>query len=167
MQVGDGLSDFTPTPSESRVLVQAGYAVPNSLLVSFTDDSIDQTPELEAMLRSAQRERAQARSQLPGDAASTSASATAAGGVELGSSRGRYSLVGSRAEYLPPPPLPPACSTMVLPGTHVTPCGGEVLWGVGRVFTPLDALLMVGKVALETDGRRLGAQVAGWLDAQR
>ena len=47
-QVGDGTSDFTPSPEESRQFVRAGYrpsATP-TLMVQFADDSIDQTPEM-------------------------------------------------------------------------------------------------------------------------
>uniref|UniRef100_A0A7S3VIW0 Alpha/beta hydrolase fold-3 domain-containing protein n=1 Tax=Dunaliella tertiolecta TaxID=3047 RepID=A0A7S3VIW0_DUNTE len=47
-EVGDGNSDFTPNPEESRRIVKAGYsptATP-TLLVQFTNDSFDQTPEM-------------------------------------------------------------------------------------------------------------------------
>lgn len=48
MQVGDGVSEFTPSPSESRALIQGGYdaSAQPLLLVRFQDDSIDETPEV-------------------------------------------------------------------------------------------------------------------------
>lgn len=52
-QVGDGNSDFTPSPEESRQIVRAGYmpsATP-TLMVQFANDSIDQTPEMLDILR--------------------------------------------------------------------------------------------------------------------
>jgi len=52
MQVGGGTSDFTPTPEESRQIIRAGYdlvATP-TLMVRFSDDGIDQTPEMLGIL---------------------------------------------------------------------------------------------------------------------
>lgn len=47
-QVGDGNSDFTPNPEESRKIVRAGYnpTLTPTLMVQFTNDSFDQTPEM-------------------------------------------------------------------------------------------------------------------------
>lgn len=45
-----GTRDFTPSPEESRALIREGYRVPATLLVRYTDDSIDQTPEMESLL---------------------------------------------------------------------------------------------------------------------
>ena len=50
-EVGDGFSDFTPTPSESRAIIRQSYKVPRTLLVRFTDDGIDETPEMAQLLR--------------------------------------------------------------------------------------------------------------------
>ena len=49
-EVGDGASDFTPAPAESRALIRDGYAVPRSLLVRFEDDGIDESEEMAALL---------------------------------------------------------------------------------------------------------------------
>jgi hypothetical protein len=45
-EVGDGVVEFSPTPEENRRSFAASYAVPRTLLVQFSDDSIDQTAEL-------------------------------------------------------------------------------------------------------------------------
>lgn len=50
-RVGSGVSDFKPTPTENQALFAANYSVPNSLLLQFTDDAIDQTAELARILR--------------------------------------------------------------------------------------------------------------------
>lgn len=50
LQVGDGITNFTPTPSESRALVRESYSVPKTLLVRFANDSIDETPEMAAVV---------------------------------------------------------------------------------------------------------------------
>lgn len=52
-----------------------------------------------------------------------------------------------------------------LPGSHITPCGGDVAWPVGRVFTPLDAAIQLGKVVQQADVRRLGDEVVSYLEA--
>ncbi|KAL4429857.1 hypothetical protein ABPG77_010974 [Micractinium sp. CCAP 211/92] len=49
-EVGDGFEDFSPTPEEARQLISAGYAVPDTLLVQFTNDDTDETPVAAAML---------------------------------------------------------------------------------------------------------------------
>jgi hypothetical protein len=49
-EVGDGQMDFTPAPEATRALVDAQYAVPRTLVVRFSDDSIDQSPEVAALL---------------------------------------------------------------------------------------------------------------------
>lgn len=46
LQVGDGVTNFTPTPSESRDLVSQQYSVPQTLLIRFGSDNIDETPEM-------------------------------------------------------------------------------------------------------------------------
>ncbi|WIA39607.1 hypothetical protein OEZ86_005689 [Tetradesmus obliquus] len=50
-EVGDGLTDFRPTPEESRALIAAGYSCPATLLVQFEDDkNFDETPEMQQIL---------------------------------------------------------------------------------------------------------------------
>ena len=48
-----GARDFDPTPDVSRSIIREGYRVPATLLVRYTDDSIDETPEMEQLLRAA------------------------------------------------------------------------------------------------------------------
>jgi hypothetical protein len=33
---------------------------------------------------------------------------------------------------------------LTLPGTHITPCGGELPWPTGPVFGPADTIVQVG-----------------------
>ena len=50
-EVGDGTQEFTPTPEENQRLFQSSYSVPQTLLIQFLDDGIDQTPLLDRTLR--------------------------------------------------------------------------------------------------------------------
>lgn len=50
LQVGDGKTDFAPTPAESRNIVRESYSVASTLLVQFSVDSFDQTDEMAAIL---------------------------------------------------------------------------------------------------------------------
>lgn len=50
-EVGGGTSDFTPTPRESRALVASRYSVWPTLLLRFSDDSIDETRAMAETLR--------------------------------------------------------------------------------------------------------------------
>jgi len=118
-EVGDGVTDFTPSPSESRALIGSSYSVRPTLLVRFQDDSIDETVEMEKILRA----------RFP------------QGGVE----------------------------TLVLPGSHITPCGGDLDLmpppSPGSATTPAEAVLQLVKVSSQMDVRRLGRNVVGWLDS--
>jgi hypothetical protein len=53
VQVGNGATDFSPSPAESRALIQQSYdpAASPLLMVRFGDDSIDETPEMAALLQ--------------------------------------------------------------------------------------------------------------------
>lgn len=53
VQVGDGTTDFTPAPEESRALIRERYRVAPTLMMRFSDDSTDETPEMERILRAA------------------------------------------------------------------------------------------------------------------
>lgn len=35
---------------------------------------------------------------------------------------------------------------ITLPGSHITPCGGDVPWPTGPIFTPVDTIAQVGFV---------------------
>jgi len=50
-QVQSGVSEFTPPPSENLKTVSSSYAVPRTLLIQFSDDSIDETRSLEPVMR--------------------------------------------------------------------------------------------------------------------
>lgn len=51
MQVEQGYVDFIPTPLESRQIISGGYRMPATLLVQFSDDSIDETPQIASALQ--------------------------------------------------------------------------------------------------------------------
>ena len=70
-QVGDGASEFFPPPEETARLIAAGYAAPATLLVQFANDSTDETPRVDALLRAAAAQRGRSgaavtRLRLPG-----------------------------------------------------------------------------------------------------
>jgi len=75
---------FIPTPSQSRELFASSYSVPSTLLVRFSDDSIDETSLVAPLLQA------------------------------------REAVV---------------VKSVLLRGTHLTPCGGDVNW---QVRLPLD-----------------------------
>lgn len=51
-QVGGGATDFYPTPAESRAIIGGSYGVSPTLVVRFADDSIDESLEMSALLKS-------------------------------------------------------------------------------------------------------------------
>ncbi|GBG80389.1 hypothetical protein CBR_g30757 [Chara braunii] len=50
-EITDGVSEFTPSPSQNREAISRFYSVKKSLLVKFTVDGLDETPTLEELLR--------------------------------------------------------------------------------------------------------------------
>lgn len=48
--IADGVIEFTPTPDELRRALRSSYALPRSLVVSFSQDSIDESDLLESAL---------------------------------------------------------------------------------------------------------------------
>ncbi len=50
--MGGGATDFYPSPAESRVIISRDYSVSPTLVVRFSDDSIDESAEMAALLRS-------------------------------------------------------------------------------------------------------------------
>ncbi|GLC46383.1 hypothetical protein PLESTB_001769300 [Pleodorina starrii] len=50
-EVGGGATDFYPSPAESRSLISSGYCVSPTLLVRFSDDSIDESTEMARLLQ--------------------------------------------------------------------------------------------------------------------
>lgn len=65
LQIEQGTVDFTPTPKQSRDIIKAHYSVPRTLLVRFSDDGIDETPELHRLLTQ-NRARRVSQQVLPG-----------------------------------------------------------------------------------------------------
>ena len=63
--------------------------------------------------------------------------------------------------------MPVGTTSVTLPGTHITPCGGDVAWQVGRSFSAVDAVALGVKAVVQADGRRLGDRLIGWLDTHR
>lgn len=55
-QVREGVSEFRPTPSENRRSISTSYGVSKNLLVKFSDDMIDETDTLKALLDIRMRE---------------------------------------------------------------------------------------------------------------
>lgn len=51
VQVGGGATDFYPSPAESRSIISASYGVAPTLVVRFSDDSIDESAEIVRLLR--------------------------------------------------------------------------------------------------------------------
>lgn len=64
--------------------------------------------------------------------------------------------------------LPPSGTTTVtLPGTHLTPCGGDITWPAGRSFSAVDVFAASARAIAQADNRRLAARVVAWLDSRR
>eukprot|EP00252_Welwitschia_mirabilis_P022298 TRINITY_DN5996_c0_g1_i1.p1 TRINITY_DN5996_c0_g1~~TRINITY_DN5996_c0_g1_i1.p1 ORF type:complete len:427 (+),score=90.71 TRINITY_DN5996_c0_g1_i1:385-1665(+) len=118
-QITEGTSEFKPSPSENKETIQTSYKVPNTLLVKFTFDTIDETDKLEETLKP------------------------------------RVEALGG------------SLSKLVLNGTHVTPCGQDLRWAVGDVYTPADAVAQGFKGAALNDIRTLVKTVVQWLDQTR
>lgn len=55
-------------------------------------------------------------------------------------------------------------SKVVLNGTHVTPCGQDLNWKVGDLYTPADAVAQVFKGVALNDIRALGKTISQWFD---
>ncbi|KAK9791630.1 hypothetical protein WJX73_007807 [Symbiochloris irregularis] len=55
---------------------------------------------------------------------------------------------------------------LLLSGTHVTPCGSDINWQVGRSFSLTDAIGLGAKMVAQADIRRLANRVIAWLDRQ-
>lgn len=53
-QVAVGAKDFVPTPSETRAAARKAYRARRTLILGYTDDAIDESDELEALLKEAE-----------------------------------------------------------------------------------------------------------------
>jgi hypothetical protein len=54
VQIESGVSNFSPTPAESRIIIASRYSVPKALMIRFQDDNIDETPDIVRLLRKEQ-----------------------------------------------------------------------------------------------------------------
>merc|ERR1711990_893412 len=52
-QIAGGAREFTPSPQETRETILEKYRARRTLLIQFESDAIDETPELERILREA------------------------------------------------------------------------------------------------------------------
>ncbi len=64
-----------------------------------------------------------------------------------------------------PHPPAPGIVDVTLPGTHITPCGGELPWPTSSVFSPADAVVQAVKETQQADLQRLSKQLVGWMDS--
>lgn len=55
---------------------------------------------------------------------------------------------------------------MKLPGSHVTPCGGDLDWQSGKAFSAADAIALGVRTFAQADIRRLADRAIGWLNVQ-
>lgn len=62
---------------------------------------------------------------------------------------------------------PTGVTEIVLPGSHVTPCGADISWQVGRSFSLGDALGLGAKLLAQADIRRLADRMVWWLGQSR
>lgn len=113
-QISQGTSEFKPSPSENRETIKTCYKVPRTLLVKFSFDTIDETDQLEEILRPC------------------------------------IDAVGG------------SLSKVVLNGTHVTPCGQDLKWQVGDVYTPADAVAQGFKRVALNDIQALVKTISQW-----
>lgn len=235
-QVGDGVTEFTPTPSESRALIYEAYSVPRSLLVRFEEDTIDETPEMKSLLLDAATTSSSEAEGDDDDVTDPEVSSNLRGGdpgadlrgdlsyyafseygVVSGSSGGSISSWGSMssgAMSSSDGDYPPAAGgssgygspavmssydgsdprsgsssprtgsssprsgsprrrrrglaisevrEIVLPGTHITPCGSDVSFEELPLLGAAEGALRRAKAEGQADVRRLVRQVAEWV----
>lgn len=61
LQIESGVTNFSPTPAESRVLIASRYNIAQLLMIKFMDDALDETP---TMLRLLKQEQTAGRSMI-------------------------------------------------------------------------------------------------------
>lgn len=140
--MGDGLTDFRPSPEESRAIIAAGYTCPATLLVQFETDSFDETPEMEQILTgprdclAAGYAAAAATAESTAVTAAVEADAWSSIDEDIDINRVLASLGQLRQQrqqqqqqymqdstgQVPSSPL----QRLVLPGSHITPCGAQL-----------------------------------------
>jgi hypothetical protein len=175
LQVGDGLTDFRPTPEESRALIAAGYSCPATLLVQFENDNFDETPEMQQILTARINKLSSSSS---GDStaagASVAAAAAAAGSASQADAEAVVDAWSSIDEDIDidkvlqqlqqlqqqqqgwqqqQQPGLPGLQALLLQGSHVTPCGAQVGSGISN--------------SSSSELKNLASNVLGWLDNAR
>lgn len=137
------------------------------LPLQFTDDNTDETPEAEAILRTDWRRTGGTSGTLGSNNGSTTSSST----------NGSPGSVGSSSKGPPPRRsggwgasaggVRRGVTRVMLPGTHLTPCGTSAPWRLepGAPFGPAEALAAAGLAALQGDTLRLADRLVHWLDA--
>ncbi|KIY99858.1 hypothetical protein MNEG_8101 [Monoraphidium neglectum] len=161
-EVGDGVTEFIPTPAESRALIAGSYSVPRTLLVRFSDDSIDETPEMVGLLRAAAAGTRRGRGEGSGYLSDGPGSGSDWGGGDVGGGDSGDSGEGYEDGGEEGGPAGAGrglleVRELVLPGSHVTPCGTDVDWGLEP--------LRRAAAESQADVRRLVAEVAAWAGA--
>lgn len=188
MQVGDGLTDFTPSPQESRAIIKAGYACPATLLVQFENDNFDETPEMQLLLS----ERQAGSSGGAADSSLAAAGTAAAGGQASVPQSGYTSAWNSIDEDVSmdnllqqlqelqaslaqqeqqrqrqqTPGGAPELQQLLLQGSHVTPCGAQLQGSLGP--SPFDVLLSSSSSSgSQAQLQNLAQQVVSFLGSRR
>jgi hypothetical protein len=193
-QVGDGLTDFTPSPEESRAIISAGYACPATLLVQFENDNFDETPEMQKLLSNRQAGITTSSSTAAAATAIAAGSDGSTRGVSVGSSSVPQSgytsawnsidedvsmdnllqqlqdlqsaMQSQEQQRQQQPGGVPELQQMLLPGSHVTPCGAQLQGSFGP--SPFDVLLSsTSGPDSQADMRILSQKVLGFLDNRR
>ena len=168
-QFTDDNTDETPGAEAILPLIPPPLTASESSLLlpcapQFTDDNTDETPEAEAILRTDWRSSSGGSSS--GGSASGGNGTTASGGNDSSSSRkalpSRSSGWGASASG-----ARRGVTRVVLPGTHLTPCGTSTPWRLepGAPFGPAEALAAAGLAALQGDTLRLADRLVHWLDS--
>jgi len=193
--VGDGLTDFTPSPEESRAIIRAGYACPATLLVQFENDSFDETPEMQQLLTERQAGSSTTTPAAPLQvSADPTISTTGAGGAAAAVSsvpQSGYtsawnsidedvsmdnllqqlqelqaSLQLQEQQRQQQPAGLPELQQLLLPGSHITPCGAQLQGSLGP--SPFDLLLSnTSGPGSQADLQNLAQKVLNFLDGRR
>jgi hypothetical protein len=183
-QVGDGLTDFTPSPEESRAIIRAGYACPATLLVQFENDNFDETPEMQQLLADRQA----------GSSSSSSSSSTAVVSRPVSAPQSGYTSAWNsidedvsmdnllqqlqelqsslayqeqqRQQQQQVARGTPQLQRLVLQGSHVTPCGAQFQSSLGP--SPFDVVLRnTSSSGSQAELQNLANQVLVFLNVKR